>query len=228
MSGTVTLLQLRDSAKDRADLTNSTRIDDTQWNEYINKSKDALYDLLLSAYGSDYYANPTPTIVSIINGTDTYSLPSDFYKLNLLEYKIDNNTFKSIKPFSLATKNNTSNNYYYGRLSPDFRYKIHGSKLILYPLPNSNLTLNLWYTPLATNLVIDSDSLNGFNGWEEYITIDCAIKAARNEETDTVELERDLMRITKRLEEMAENRDMAFPAKIQDTNRNYYYDRGPY
>jgi hypothetical protein len=66
--------------------------------------------------------------------------------------------------------------------------------------------------------------LNGFNGWEEYIIIDCAIKAARNEETDTVELERDLMRITKRLEEMAENRDMAFPAKIQDVSRNSYRD----
>lgn len=226
MSGTVTLLQLRDSAKDRADMTGSTRIDDPQWNEYINKSKDALYDLLLAAYGSDYYANPTPTVINIITNTDTYSLPSDFYKLNLLEFKVDRDTWRELKPFSLATKNKRG--YYSSRFNIDLRYKIHGNKLIIHPMPSSGAVLNLWYTPLATNLVADVDSLDGFNGWEEFIIIDVAIKAARNEETDTRDLERDRAVIVKRLEEMAENRDMAFPAKIQDVNRERFYDNDIY
>lgn len=220
MSGTVTLLQLRNSAKDRADMSGSTRIDDNQWNEYINKSKDALYDLLISAYGADYYANSTPTVVTVVTGVDTYSLPTDFYKLNLLEYKIDNNTYRTLYPFSLATKN--KQNYYNYFSNAEMKYKIHGNKLIIHPMPQSGAVLNMWYTPLSTNLTGDADPLDGFNGWEEFIILDVAIKSARSEETDTADLERDRAVIVKRLEEMAENRDMAFPAKIQDVNRNRY------
>jgi len=225
MSGSVTLSSLRSAAKDRADLANSTRVSTAQWNEYINKSKDNLYDLLVAAYGNDYYMKIPPYDLTIVAGTDTYSLPTDHYKTALVEYKMGTDNYYTLKKFALSTKNRFPAPLPLRGSYDQFRYKEMDDKIIFYPTPSSGCTVRIWYVPLATNLVSDSDTIRGFNGWEEYIIIDVAIKALRNEESDTIDLERDLKRVSDRLIEMAETRNLSEPFKIQDTNpRSGVYD----
>ena len=225
MSGSVTLLQLRDSAKDRSDMTGSTRVPDPQWNEYINKSKDRLYDLLIAAYDSEYYT--ISALINVVANIDTYALPSDFYKTVLLECIVD--TFHSypLKKFNFGSKNNAVYPTNFNRYGNYIRYREVKDNIIFHPVPIVNSTLKLWYIPLATNLVADGDLLKGFNGWEEYIILDVAIKAARNEETDTKDLERDRKLLKDELVEMAENRNVNQTSKIQNTerHRNYRQDQ---
>jgi hypothetical protein len=218
MSGSVTLLQLRTSAKDRANMEKSTLVSDAQWTEYINKSKDSLYDLLISAYNDEYYVS-TNTF-SLVSGTDSYALPSDFYKAIAVSLK-SGNDYLRLRKFSFQDR---LRNEFYPNLSDkwssNYTYRITGNNVLFNPTPSSTSQIELVYIPLAVNLSSDSDALKGFNGWEEYIIIDAAIKALRKEETDTQELERDLARITIRLQEMADSRDIGQPAKIIDTSRH--------
>ena len=218
MSGSVTLLQLRDSCKDRADMTGSNRIGDSQWNEYINKSKDKLYDLLISAYESEYYTKSIQLDVSA--NTDTYALPTDFYKTVLVEYLVDTYHTYPLKKFSFAEKNRSVYPSGFNRYGNYLRYREVADNIVFHPVPVSNCTVKIWYIPTATNLSADGDLLKGFNGWEEFIIIDVAIKAGRNEETDTKDLERDLLNITDRLNTMAENRNVNCSARIQNVDRN--------
>lgn len=217
MSGSVTFAQLVSSAKDRANMEKSTLITDAQWKEYVNKSKDSLYDLLISAYSDEYYV--TTYTFSVVGGTSEYALPSDFYKLISCSLK-SGQEYMPLKKFSYQSRNR--NDYYpyrSNRFNLRYEYRISGSNIILDPVPSSNDTIELIYIPMAVNLSADGDLLKGFNGWEEYIIIDVAIKALRKEESDTTELERDLMRLTERLDRMADQRDIGQPARIIDTSK---------
>ena len=62
----------------------------------------------------------------------------------------------------------------------------------------------------------DSDTVNGVNGWEEYIVVDTAIKMLAKEESDTRYLERQRERLLQRIEVMAQNRDYDQPESITD------------
>lgn len=216
MAGTVTFAQLISSSKDRANMEKSTLITDAQWKEYVNKSKDSLYDMLISAYSDEYYVT-TYTFNTVV-GTTSYALPATFYKLISCSLK-SGDDYLRLKKFSYQDRNRNSYLPYRSNLFKfRYEYRVSGDNIVLDPVPSANDTIELIYIPKAVNLVNDNDVLEGFNGWEEYIILDVAIKALRKEESDTSDLERDLFRLTDRLEKMADSRDIGQPAKIIDTS----------
>ena len=147
MSGNVTFLELINAAKDRADMVGSTLVGDPQWKEYINKSKDVLYSKLISAYDSDYYAKTSN--ISIVSNTDTYALPSDFFKLLSLEEKVSENQYRNIHKFNFRTKNNYEYPSYRSGYRNYVMYRLVGSNLVFHPVPTSNATIRMWYYPLT-------------------------------------------------------------------------------
>lgn len=218
----ITLLSLINSAKDRANMEKSTLITSDQWKEYVNKSKDALYDLLISAYSDEYYVKTE--LFNLSSGVPAYSLPLDFYKLITCSLKSGDQYLKLDK-FSYQSRNR--NDYFPYRTSMfnvRYSYRISGEEIIIEPTPSSSDEIELVYIPVAVDLAADGDLLNGFNGFEEYIILDVAIKALRKEESDTAELERDLMRLIERLDRMADSRDIGSPAKITDLSKNRGHD----
>jgi len=218
MSGNVTFQTLIDESKDRADMVGSSFVSDDQWKKYINKSKDVLYDHLIGAYGEDYYT--TSYDITLVAGTDSYDLPSDFYKVCSVEINIGNNEYLPLKRFSLRNRGRGFYNRYYNV----YKYRIIGDKIYFTPNPSTGTTVKLWYVPLATNLVETTDTLKGFNGWEEFIILDAAIKAMRKEESDTSDLERDRAIFEMKLDKKKRNRDAANPMRVKDTSSRYYYD----
>ena len=82
MATTMSLLELRNAVRQRADIVNSTQFyTDEELNSYINQSAFELYDLLIQKYGDNYYVK-TPAYDFFTDGTsEFYPLPSDFYKL---------------------------------------------------------------------------------------------------------------------------------------------------
>lgn len=218
MSGNRTLLQLRDSSKDRADMANSRLVSDARWNEYINAAKDELYDLLVSAYGEDYYT--ASTTFNLVSGTSSYSLPSDFYKLRGVDFKVDTQNYAPLKKFEFADRNRYSYGAYYWRSRClRYRYRIIGNSIHFTPTPNENTEIKLWYIPISTNLVDDTDELDGFNGWHEFVIIRAAILALRKEESDTSELKADLGEQMERIAKIRHNRNAGQPAKVTDVHR---------
>lgn len=194
MASLVTLAELRTRSRERADQQNSRFVSDTELNGYINKSASELYDLLTTVF-EDYYAEASPYVINIVAGTFQYSLPSDFYKLvGLDELVYQSSTAQqsiSIKKYNFQERNS-------------------------YISPTAGRTVWMYYIPMMTPLVDDSDTFDGINGWDEYIVIDAARKMMQKEESDTSELILEKQNFIKRINDSAPNRDASRPERVTD------------
>jgi hypothetical protein len=213
---TRTLLTLRDHAKERANLENSSFVSDTEWNRYINYSISELRDFLISKAGDDYFA--TSEDISLSNVSETYPLPVDFYKALSVELLGDDGYFYKMKRFEVSEQNQNANVIAFA--IPDIRYRLRNNSILFNPKSAlGGRTARLWYVPLAAELSADADSLSGYNGWDEFIVLKSARKALVKEEQDTTQVDTELLVLMQRIEAMAENRDQAQPMRIQDTER---------
>lgn len=226
--GIVTLQALRTLAQQRANFENSQFITDAEWNSYINNSQKELYDLLIGAYGEDYFA-ASPVTFQTDGVTAFYDLPDGtlysnapaFYKLlgvDLILAPGQNGSAITIKPFQFSERNRyTVPNFqsFYG--VTNLRYRIFGNQLWLNPIPSAGQSIQLWYLPAPPNMTNDSDTFNAVAGWEEYIVVDSAIKAKDKEQADTSVLMAQKQALLVRIQNMAQNRDAGFPDRVSDT-----------
>lgn len=190
MANLVTLAQLRDRARKRADMGGF--YSNAQANDCVNEAIFELYDTLVGMF-SNYYTKRVPFTVS--QGTDTYDLPTDFYKLISLDQQFGSNQYMTIYPYNENDRNAT--------LSQN-------------ALSIPNTTLFMRYVPVFTPLVNDADTFDAISGWDSLIVTDAAIMMLDSEESDTSALERRRERTMKRIEESAQNRDIGMPATITD------------
>lgn len=217
--GTVTLLQLRTQARQRSDMVNSTFVSDAEFNNYISNSYKELYDLLVSAFGNNYYVATVSTFVT--DGTNTlYNLPTDFYKLLGVDLALSASldSFVTIKPFNFSDRNRYAvPNFqsFYG--VTNLRYRLHGNQLFLTPIPAASQTIRVWYIPEPTSVTSDSDSFDGISGWEEYVIVDAAIKALAKEESDVSVFMSQKEALRQRITSMADTRDAANPPVVADS-----------
>lgn len=225
MATTLSLGALRIAARQRADMVNSQFVIDAEWNSYINQSYFELYDLLVSKYGDNYYVAPPHLITT--NGTDyLYNLPTNplLYKLLGVDLALANtqDSYVTIRPFEFIDRNRYAvPNFqsFYGLTN--LRYRLNGDKIWFTPIPAAGQTIRLWYIPRMTELVLDSDVVDGISGWTEYIIVDAAIKAMQKEESDVSALMAQKQMLISRINAMAESRDAGSPAKVSD---NLYSD----
>lgn len=222
----LTLSELRDATRDRADQKNSDFIGDDEANRYINSSITELKDMLITAYGEDYYSQEADVVFA--NSVNKMPLPLDFYKMVGVDLKLDANNFIPLKPYNFHERNRYQSNY--NRTRRDsysiYKYRIMGNNLFLQPEVTGSLTLHLYYIPKATYLVDDSDEFEGYNGWEEYVIIRAAIMMMNKEESDVSSLMNELSIMKERLDAIRFNRDAGEVSTITDSSREYaYYDR---
>lgn len=210
----ITLSDLKTRARDQADMTDSDFISDTELLFYINSSYTELYDILVSSF-EDYYVAP-PTSFTISAGQTNYTLPTDFYKLRGVDYLVSGSNYLTLPKFNFAKRNQNSLVFSTARRLSGREYRIVGNKLYIEPSESAPGSYRLWYTPSATLLVSDSDTVNGVNGWEEYIVVDTAIKMLAKEESDTSHLERQRARLLERITNLSQNRDYDQPETIAD------------
>ena len=168
LSSDVSLGSLRLQAKQRCDMLNNPFISDAEWNGYASQSYKELYDMLISAYGNDYYVATTYQFTT--TNQQAYSLPdgstnfhdttgsvaAKFYKLLGvdLQYSSSPSGFVSLKRFEFIERNK----YAYPNTSVNFvgytnmRYRLQGNNLYLVPIPMTGQTCQVWYAPAPTSL----------------------------------------------------------------------------
>lgn len=213
---TITLLQLREQSRQRADMQNSEFITDSELTNYINSSIAELTDLLISCYENDYNIS-TYSFTTTAN-VNSYALPADFYKLRGVDTKLLNGSadWYSLRPFNFNERNRNQD-WAWGLMSgPGVRYRLLGGNLYFSPAPDSAFQCKLWYTPVATKLAADADTLNDLNQYAEYVITDAAIKMLQKEESDVSVLVMQKSALVKRIQEMASNRDSGQPESISD------------
>lgn len=171
--GLVTLGSIRAQAQERADMLNSSFLSVSEWNANIARSYKELYDLLIAAYGSNYYVNvpiqfvtngtdmqfPLPdgtiTFTNGITGASGYVAPA-FYKLLGVDLALSpgsNDSFVTIRPFNMADRNRYAvPNFQSFYAVTNLRYRLNDNNLWLTPIPSAGQTIQIWYIPRPSNI----------------------------------------------------------------------------
>ena len=221
MANTVTLSSLRTQIRQRANMENSEFISDSELNGYINASYAELYDILVSRF-EDYYTITASSTVSA--GSFSFSVPADFYKVRGVDRLISGTEYYSLKGFNFSERNAYNNSVTFNYFNQiDIRYRLIGNNIELTPQGSAAGTYRLWYIPTYTALSLDADTVDGVNGWEEYIIVDACIKCLEKEESSTTMFEKQKKALLKRIEEMASQRDINNLDRITDV---YIDDEG--
>lgn len=226
LPGEMSLGEIRLRAQQEANLQNSNFITMPEWNFYINQSYYELYDLLITTY-EDYFV--APRLMFQTDGNQKYDLPNGnnynsapaLYKLYGVDLGLSNssNAWVTIKKFDFIQRNR----YVFPQITSTFlgvfnlRYRVVGNQIMFIPVPSAGQYIGLWYYPRLTTLLADSDVMDGFSGWTEYVILDAAIKALLKEESDASALMARKEAIKLRIEAAANNRDVGQPDTISDT-----------
>ncbi|MBV6514144.1 MAG: hypothetical protein FMNOHCHN_03734 [Ignavibacteriaceae bacterium] len=223
----ITLLQLKTQARERADMVDSDFVEDSELTSYINNSIAELHDLMLEAHGEMYHVESYDFTTA--SGTASYALPDDFYRLLGVDVKINGSDWLTISRFNFNERNRFEDIGVWDYTgTSNIRYRLVGNEIRFSPIPNANVDARLWYVPTATKLVDDTDEMNEYNGYSEYIIVDVAIKMLQKEETDVSVLMAQKMQLEKRIRDAAQTRDIANPESISDiyaSNDDYYWRR---
>jgi len=240
-TGEMSLGQIRLAAQQRADRVNSQFVTQPEWRGYINQAMFELYDLLVTVYEDLYVATPiqftsdgTTFLYNLPDGATTYNsginpnntlVAEPFYKLIGCDLSLNsaNNGYVTINKFQFSDRNrfvypNTASTIY-GVFN--LQYRLLGlNKIEFIPTPSAGQQIRLWYIPRLTELLQDTDTTTtGISGWIEYVIVRAAKYALDKEESDTTQLNQELLFLKARIEETAANRDAGMPEKISDTNQ---------
>jgi len=200
-------------------MENSNFIEDPELLNYINEALYTWYDVMVEAY-EDYFLPAEPTVFVLQPGTDgLFDLPGDFYKLAGLDRSISSGAtdrFYPMKKTPWRGRTNTENTFRYA-LTANVTYRIFKDKIQMTPRDSANGTYQLWYIPVATPFVNESDSIETFNGFENLLIVDVAIKMLAKEESDPSLLLMERERLTAALDQMKIDRDINEGERIEET-----------
>jgi hypothetical protein len=214
-----TLGTLRADCKFRTDKTNSGFVSDPEWNKWINDGYYELYDRLVTAYDNDY--NVADPYLFLSDGvTERYPLAPDFYKLLGLDVQIAGTTsgWMPVPRINFVERNKYATPYqiFYG-IRTNLHYRLTDKYVWLIPIPAAGQWMRAHYVPRMSQLVLDSDILDGISGWEEYVRVHACINARVKAEEDASEFKEAKSQMGARIDAIAESRDIANPGTISDT-----------
>lgn len=233
---TTTLGTMRSNAAWLADIPapgfSNTEILIPDLNNRINEGLAELFNLVVAACGDEAYRKPTT--FATVSGTSVYPLPSDYFECKGVELQLNqSNTSPLGADWIWLTTFTAVDRPFLSSSTPGWngepsRYRIQGKaasdasdpgSIELLPIPSANLNVRLWYVFAPPTLVNDSDTFDGFAGYEDYAVKYaakwCAFKAENFDVADRLQAELD--RISKNVLAQMSKRDGANPPKVSMT-----------
>jgi hypothetical protein len=206
-----------------ADMENATDFVSTTFiKDLVNQSLAELIDLLRSHFGQEYHRKSHA--LSIVSGTRSYPLPSDFLALLYAEMELSTSDTRRIHPYTIHTASHARTLH---GLDPIF-YRIgeRGSSnarmIDFLPSPTASHTINIYYIPTAPQLVNDDDTFDAVNGWEDYIVWDVVAALLAKEESDMSYAIGKRESIKRRIESLAGATDQGSPEVIGDVQSHHF------
>lgn len=211
MSRTRTLANLISDCRQRANMENSTFITDAEITEYLNQELAELWARLVQGEGQPHLRSSTT--ISATNGTALYALPADFWRLQEVVATIGGVT-GNLTPFMPVEHGWLQSASPWGVTSP-VRYRLQGGNIEFLPA-TQNFSATLYYTPCQTRLVNNSDTFDGFNGYEVAAIYGAVATMLAKEESDPSFYVGQKERIYRHIDSLAAQRDAANPERVQD------------
>jgi cytochrome c-type biogenesis protein CcmH/NrfF len=222
----------------KADKLNSQYLTTDEWNFNINQSSNRLYDLLITKYGDKYFF--APPLIFQTTGVNVYPVPNGanypsagvfppaLYKLSGIDVSSgaasanNGNSWFTIPPFNWIDRNRYNTLQLAGTVTSVFglSYCWQGSQIYFIPYPTNAQAIQLWYIPILTQLLKDTDMMSfSISGWSELVIVDAAIKALVKEESyeQAQALVTERTALIMRVEETAANRDVGVANTVSNT-----------
>ena len=146
MTDNVSLTELRTLTRQRADMENSQFVDDTELTRYLNNSWGELYNLIIDNFNEDYYT--TTNTFTLTSGTDSYSLPSDFYKLRGVDLVVTTTESVPLRRYNWAERTRNSVTV----RARDYRYRVQKGSIVFTPVPSTSDSIKIFYIPSPRKL----------------------------------------------------------------------------
>ena len=162
---------------------------------------------------------PQGTGAAIADGSAVWNFQPSFLKSVLVQAQFGNSAWVTIDRYNLRELDVDRSNlgWLLNGLWVWMRYQIRGtSKIYAQPSPPPTSVLRLQFIPVQPDLVLDTDLLDGVNGWDELIAYDAAIEALYKQQVPTDQLESKRAQIAERIRAAAPNRDAANPLRVQN------------
>jgi hypothetical protein len=194
MARMVTIASIISRARVMADMRNSDFINAEEALAMFNDVYCELFDELVGSYENYFTAEQEFTIQS---GTNTYALPSDFYKVIGVDFKVSNDAYITLRPYMEAERNMT----------------------LTTNLTVPNGTVKIRYVPAPAIFTDVSQEIDSVAGWDRLLSLLMAIDMGDSEETDTRALRDKYARTLQRVRDMAAPRDAGMPARMTDVNK---------
>lgn len=185
-------------------------IDDTEIMGYLSDSYTELYDILLSK-GIGAFETTTDFTG---DGTQNYNLPSDFYSC-LAVFRVEGDRLIPLREIQLQHIHHFTGS----STSQSSAYRLVQDEIHLYPTPGSG-TYRMYYAPVATKFALVADTVDGINGWEEYIVLDTVIKCMQKEETNADHIIAKKSDMLDRIDAMSKNRVEGPPSVVDTESRH--------
>lgn len=149
---------------------------DAELLRYLNNAYRKLIDMIIDAGGDAALS----LLAKTTTVTSPYTLPADFYRLVGIDQPNvtgDGNTpWRKLKPFEFAQRNSYAD--------PNFpRYRLVSGAIVLMPATAAPTSLQVWYLGNAGTLG-SGDSINTFNGWDDFIAWSIARDILAKEDRD--------------------------------------------
>lgn len=100
-----------------------------------------MYNLIIENFNEDYFT--TSHSFSLTSGTDSYSLPSDFYKSRGVDLVVTSTESVPLRRYNWAERTRNSVTV----RARDYRYRIQKGSIIFTPLPSTNDSIKIFYIP---------------------------------------------------------------------------------
>lgn len=207
---TVTLAQMATRVRQTADLeVDGGFISAAELNGHINRACWALDDMLHATW-EGYFTKEVA--VNLSGGS--HLLPTDFYKLVGVDVKNVGGYWFTLQPFAessrAAMRNRAS-----GPAEGTF-YQVRSGTLVLLPALAETVQAMIVYYPQMPALVLDTDTRNYPNGWEQWAVLQAAMLCLAKEERDSTAVEKLWALEDKRIRDSAPMRQMQQPG-LNDT-----------
>lgn len=212
---TYTVTELIASIRQYSDSEKTLFVTDAEITSYIDRSNCELYDAITSKY-EDYFTKVGPT-VPLVSGTEFYSLPNDFYKLTGVDHSVNGTTdWHTVRRLNFNERNTKVRGYYATNYNQVLRYHLQNDQIRISPADAISGSIRTWYIPTCAKVTTGSDTIDGKNGWDEYIIQSCCAKIKIKQELDPSaylqEKERQMQRIIK----MAQQYDAGVAERVTD------------
>lgn len=220
MARTRTLTQLIADVRQRADAEQSQHVSDAEITRYINQGIARLHAKIVEMDEDEFATDlllSVPAGVSSVEMTTTTPEPGPVvpYKILSVDEIADSGEVRNIRRFMTRERARLTSSANAGDYTT--RYRLRGLNTILFVPPfESATTVSVTYVASSVDLVSGADSYDGRDGWEEWVTLDAAIKVLLKEETDPSGLMAERDRVEADIRVQIAHRDRAEPPHVRD------------